>query len=223
MDVLPNRRVKHGDLEAILRGLKPRRELVVEGVAVAADVEVLPGRSLEHHDVTLADTVRRDVHPLAVHRHVTVANELASLVAACTPSGTVGHVVEAKLEHDQQVLAGDPLTTVRLLIEIAELRLEKAVDTASLLLLTKLREVLGALAHTVTTVLARGVVATGAVGDLVRDRALHGVAALSLKEQLRALSTAEPADGTCIAGHEFFFSLRPGAASWGGSRCGGWG
>ena len=62
---------------------------------------------LQGHHVALADPVARDGHPLAVHQHVAVADELAGLGPAGAPAGPEDHVVEAQLEHPQQVLAGD--------------------------------------------------------------------------------------------------------------------
>jgi hypothetical protein len=63
------------------------------------------------------------------------ADELAGLGPAGTPASPVGHVVEAQLEHAQQVLAGDPRLVRGLLVEVHELLLEDAVDATGLLLL----------------------------------------------------------------------------------------
>ncbi len=49
-----------------------------------------------------------------------------------------------RLEQAEQVLAGDALLAVRLVVDLAELLLHEAVDAAGLLLLAQLDEVLGA-------------------------------------------------------------------------------
>ena len=107
--------------------------------------------------------------------------------------GTEHHVVEAQLEHPQQVLAGDALLAARDRVDVAELLLEHAVDAAGLLLLAQLEQVL-ALADAAPAVLARRV-------RLALDRALHGVALGALEEQLHPLAAAEPADGSGVPRH----------------------
>ena len=106
----------------------------------------LAGLVLERDDVALAGTVAGDGHPLAVDEHVAVADQLAGLGPAGAPAGPEDDVVEAQLEHAEQVLAGDALLAVGLFVEVAELLLEHAVDAAGLLLLTQLGQVLGTLA-----------------------------------------------------------------------------
>src|ERR1700677_5388129 len=76
IDVLAERQGEHPDLEAVADGLQPGRQLAVEGVQVATDVEELTRRGLEGHRVPLTDPVARDGHPLAVDQHVPVAGEL---------------------------------------------------------------------------------------------------------------------------------------------------
>src|SRR5580658_5945114 len=220
VDVLPQRRVEHLDGESGIAALQPRRALPVERVHVAPDDEHLAGRLLQRDGLALAHPVARDRHPLPVDEHVAVAHELAGLAAAGSPAGPEDHVVEAHLEHPQQVLAGDAGLAVRLLVEVAELLLQDPVDAAGLLLLAQLGEVLGSLAHAVPAVLAGRVGAAVAVRHGLGDRALERVAALALQEQLRPLAPALPADRTDVSSHQV--PLRPGAASWGGSRCGEW-
>ena len=111
--------------------------------------------SRQGDDVALADPVAGDVDPLAVDPHVAVADELAGLGPAGAPAGAVDDVVEAQLEQAQQVLTGDARLAVGLLVEVAELLLDEAVDAAGLLLLVQLREVLGALLAAGAAVLAR--------------------------------------------------------------------
>ena len=162
--------------------LQPGRELPVEGVHVAADVEELTRRGLEGHHVALAYPVAGDGDPLAVHQHVAVADELAGLGPAGPPSGPEGHVVEALLQHAQEVLAGDPRGPAGLHVQVVELALQQAVDAAGLLLLAQLTQVLGALPHPVPPVLPRRVGAAVPVGHRLGDRAFHRVAAFSLEE-----------------------------------------
>ena len=69
-------------------------------------------------------------------------DELAGLGTGRRPAGAVHDVVEAQLEEPQQVLAGDAVTAVRLLVEVAELPLREAVGEAGLLLLLELEQVL---------------------------------------------------------------------------------
>ena len=129
----------------LVAGLEPRRHLAVERVEVVADDDHGPRLVAERDDVALADPVARDGDPPAVDVDVAVAHELAGLGAAGAPAGAEDDVVEAQLEHAQQVLAGDALLAVGLLVEVAELLLEQAVDAAGLLLLAQLEQVLGAL------------------------------------------------------------------------------
>src|SRR5579875_1793205 len=97
VDVLPERLIEDGHLEALRPGLQPRRDLTVEGVEVVADDDHVPGLALEGDGVTLADPVGRDRHPLAVDQDVAVADELAGLGPAGAPAGTVCDVVQALL------------------------------------------------------------------------------------------------------------------------------
>src|SRR5581483_430530 len=102
-------------------------------------------------------------------------------------------VVEARLQHTEEVLAGDPLLPGRLLVEPAELLLEHPVDPAGLLLLPQLDHVL-ALPDTAAAVLP------GRVGAAL-DGALHRVALGALQEELHLLPAAEPADRAGVTSH----------------------
>src|SRR5581483_4037685 len=134
-----------------------------------------------------------DGHPLAVDRHVAVADELAGLVAAGSEHRPVGDVVEARLQHTEQVLAGDPLLAGGLLVEPAELLLQHSVDAAGLLLLPQLDHVL-ALPDTAAAVLP------GGIGPAL-DGALHRVALRALQEELHLLPAAEAADRAGVTSH----------------------
>ena len=118
----------------------------------------------------------------AVDRPVAVADQLARLAARRGEAEAHEHVVEAALEHPQQVLARDPGLPRRLGVVRAELLLEHAVVAARLLLLTQLDAVLGLL-------LAPAAVLAGRIRAAL-DAALVGQAALALEEQLLALAAA---------------------------------
>src|SRR5204862_8281255 len=114
----------------------------------------------------------------------------------CTRGGeaeAVDDVVEPRLEHPQQLLAGDPRALRGLRVVGAELLLEQAVVAARLLLLAKLEQVLRLL-DPAAAVLARRIAAAF-------DRALLRQAALALEEELHALATAELADWTAVPRH----------------------
>ena len=73
-----------------------------------------------------------------------MAHELAGLRTGAGPSGAVHDVVETELEQTEQVLTRGALLTHGLLVGVAELTLEHAVDGLGLLLLLELGEVLAA-------------------------------------------------------------------------------
>src|SRR5262245_37819734 len=124
---------------------------------------------------------------------MSMANQLPGLAARRGEAEPHQHVVEARLEQAQQVLAGDAVLARGLVVVGAELLLQHLVVAARLLLLAQLKAVLG-LAHAATAVL------TGRVGATL-DPALVGEAALTLEEELLALSTALLALRRGIAGH----------------------
>src|SRR5207249_3361998 len=105
----------------------------------------------------------------------------------------VDDVVQPRLEHPQQRLAGDARALGGLGVVRAELLLEQAVEAARLLLLAQLEQVLGLL-DPAAAVLARRVAAA-------LDRALLGQAALALQEQLHALAAALLALGRAVTRH----------------------
>src|SRR5439155_11963899 len=194
VDVLASRLVEHRDTERVVARFEPRRRETVERVEVVAQHDH-PPRLVAHLDnVALAHLVARDRHPPAVDVDVAVADELPALGPARPPSGAEHHVVEPHLEHAEEVLAGDTAPAVGLLVEVAELLLEHAVDAARLLLLAQLEQVLG-LTHPAAAVLAGRVRAA-------LDRPLHRVALCALEEQLHLLAPAQPADRTRVAGHQ---------------------
>src|SRR5439155_2097811 len=102
-------------------------------------------------------------------------------------------VVEAGLEHPQQLLARHAGALGRLLVVVAELLLEQAVVAARLLLFTQLQQVL-ALLDAAAAVLARRIRAT-------LDRALLRQAPLALEEELHPLAAADAALRTQVSSH----------------------
>src|SRR6187397_71902 len=124
---------------------------------------------------------------------MTVPHELAGLRARGGEAEPVDDVVESRLQHAQQVVAGDATLLRRLLVVVAELLLEQPVVAARLLLLAQLQQVL-ALLDPAAAVLARRVGAA-------LNRALLRQAALALEEELHPLAAADAALGSEVAGH----------------------
>src|SRR5690606_7483189 len=96
--------------------------------------------------VTGLDLVRRQVHELAVDGHAAVADQLARGRAGHGEAHAVDDVVQAGLQHLQEVLAGVALAGGGLLVIVAELALQQAIDALDLLLLAKLERVVRELA-----------------------------------------------------------------------------
>ena len=131
-----------------------------------------------------------------------MANQLARLGARGGHAHAVDGVVEAALQQLQQRLAGDAAAGALGLFEVAaELIFQHAVDALDLLLLAQLHAVADHLGLAQPAVLARGHVA-------LLDRALLGVAALTLEEQLHALAAAQSANGSVISSHKLVTSIQ---------------
>src|SRR2546421_2502635 len=122
-----------------------------------------------------------------------VTDELPRLRARRGKAEPVDDVVEARLEHPEQVLACDPRALGRLRVVGAELLLEQAVIAARLLLLAQLQQIFGLL-DAAAAVLARRIRAPF-------DRTLLRQAALTLEEELHALPAALLALRGTVAGH----------------------
>src|SRR6266542_1970434 len=178
--------------EVVVVGLEPGRDGGRQVGRVADDLSRRRARR-DRDDVVGLALVARDVDPAAVHLEVPVPHELASLRPGGGEAEPVDDVVQPRLEHPQQVLAGDAGPAGRLGVVRPELLLEQAVVPARLLLLAQLQQVLGLL-DAAAAVLARRVRAA-------LDGALLGQAALALEEELHALPAALLALGTAIAGH----------------------
>src|SRR3954447_19756351 len=191
-DLPPLRPTQHLGREAVVVGLQPRGDLARE-LGRVGDGLLGRRRALDGDHVALPDLVARDVHAAAVDRPVPVTDELAGLAPGGGEAEADEHVVQAGLEHPQQVLARDAGLARGLVVVVAELLLEHAVVPAGLLLLAQLQAVL-ALLHAPAAVLAGRVVAP-------LDAALVGQAALALEEELLALAAALLALGRCVTRH----------------------
>src|SRR5579885_237273 len=176
---------------------------------------LLPALLGHAHHLVDVDDERGDGDRLAVDLEVSVAHELARLRDRAREAEPVDHVVEPALEQHQQVLARDPRHPLGVLEVAGELLLEHPVDALYLLLLAQPDREFGK---------ARARLAVRA-GRIVAplDRALVGVAALALEEELQAFAPAEPAYRTQVSRHWCLRlrRLRPAAAWADGSRCAG--
>src|SRR5262249_23550875 len=147
------------------------------------DRRVLLAASEHGDDVPFLDRVRRDVDFLAVDEEVAVTHQLARLRPRRREAEAVDDVVEPPLEELQQRDAGDAARAFGGLEVPAELILEDAVDALHLLLLAQLKAVAGELRFPRLAVLPGREIA-------LLDRALLGVAALALEEELHRLAAA---------------------------------
>src|SRR5581483_10140186 len=129
----------------------------------------------------------------AVDLEVAVVDQLARLLARGAEAEAVDDVVEPQLEVAEQVEARDAALADRGVEVVAELLLEEAVGAARLLLGAQLQAVVGRLPA------ARLAVDAGRHRAAL-DGALGRVAALALQIELRALTPAEPADGSVVVG-----------------------
>src|ERR1044072_2260021 len=209
-DLAPLRSAQHLRRQRVVVGLQPGGDLPGQ-LGRVADRSVSPAGGLDRDHVAVPPLVAGDVDAAAVDRPVPVPDQLASLTPRGGEAEAHEHVVEAALEHAQQVLAGDARLAAGLLVVGAELTLEHAVVAARLLLLAQLDAVL-ALSLTPAAVVARRVGAA-------LDAALVGQAALALEEELLALPPALLALRTGVTCHGGD-SPRRAAACAAGSRCG---
>src|SRR5215218_2637819 len=180
-DLAPLGLAQHLRRQRVMVRLQPGRHLAGQLRRLADRLRCTAG-GLNRDHVAVAQRVARDVDAATVDRPVAMPDQLARLAARRGEAKADEHVVEAALEHAQQVLAGDARLTAGLLVVRAELTLEHAVVAPRLLLLTQLDAVL-ALSLTPAAVVARRVGAT-------LDAALVGEAALALEEKLLALPPA---------------------------------
>src|SRR5439155_3682762 len=112
--------------EVVVVGLQPRRNRRREIRRVADDLRRRRA-GCDRDDIVRPNLVAGDVDAPTVHVEMTMANELAGLGARGGKAEAVDDVVESRLEHPQQRLAGHAGTPRRLLVVRAELLLEQAV------------------------------------------------------------------------------------------------
>ena len=112
----------------------------VETSSVAARiVSVADESGLDRDHVFGTHLVGGDVDAAAVDQPVAVADQLARLAPRGGEAEADEHVVEARLEQPQQVLAGDAVLARSLVVVGAELFLQHLVVAARLLLLAQLQ------------------------------------------------------------------------------------
>src|SRR6476659_8585324 len=139
-----------------------------------------------------------------------VPDELPRLGAGSCKAEPVDDVVEARLEHSEQVLARDARFAARLVVVIRELLLEHAVIALGLLLLAQLEQVL-ALLDAAAAVLAGRIRAAFDVHFSVRQRSPLRNSFMPSRRHFLHLASVERA---------MPLPPRPAAACAGGSRCG---
>src|ERR1700722_6222002 len=205
-DLPPLRLAEHLRRQPVVVGLQPRGDLAGQlgGVPASLHCTVLGGRVQGDH-VAIPQLIARDVHPAAVDRPVAVQDQLAGLAPRGGEAEPDEHVVEAKLEHPEQVLARHPGLARGLGVVDPELALEHAVIALGLLLLTQLNAVL-ALLLTAAAMIARRVRAS-------LDAALVGQATLALEEQLLSLAAALLALWACVSSHDLDAPALSGTAA----------
>src|SRR5688572_115648 len=144
--------------------------------------------------VARLELIRRDVHDLLVDLDAAMADELARFRARRSEAHPVHDVVEARLEHPQEVLAGRAFDLRGLLVIVAELPLEHAVHAAQLLLLAQLHAIIRqALAPLTGT----------AWGYFELALALERLEP-ALQEQVSAFATRKLAGWASVSRHVFF-------------------
>src|SRR3990172_5420426 len=198
VDVRPGRMLLHLGAERVDIPLQP-----LWGAASLGHVLELPEispltRSLAHLDlVPRLNQHGGNIGAPAVHLEVPVGDQLPALGPALGEIQPVHHVVQAALQHLQQVLAGQAALLQRLRIVAAELGLRDIVDAAGLLLLPQLPLGFGdppaAELRLATVFSGRKVAAL--------ESALGGGAALALEKELLALPSSQFADRIGVLSH----------------------
>src|SRR5689334_12085038 len=176
------------------------------GVTRGQDRRVILAAFPDRNQVADFHQRRGDVALAAVDFNVTVAHDLAGLVAAGAETDAVDDAVQTALQVVHQIVAGDTLLQGGLFEAGAELALQHAVNAADFLLFAKLQAVADDLRFAILAMLS---------GDEVAlfDGALLAVTALAFEIEFHPLAPALPADGTDVSCH----LLRPYLSSY---RCG---
>src|SRR5438132_1267678 len=166
---------------------------LLAGVERIFDAGDLVALVLDRDHIADANGVRGDVDEPAVDGDVSMRNELPGVTARGGKPDPVDDVVQPRLQKAEQVETGDA-RHLRGPVEVEpELALEQEVDAARALLGPQLDPVVGHFAPPDLGVHAGWHRAP--VESALRE------ALLPLEEELDALATAVPADGTFVAGH----------------------
>src|SRR6266446_7596229 len=187
-------------LELLALLFEPRHSvLALRNVARFQHHGILVHLFLDGHFLAHVDEVRRDVDLLRVHADVAVQHQLARLRTRRRQSRAPHDVIQAALEHDDEVLARGALGARGFLKIIAELPLEQPVGALDLLLLAQLQAVSRDLRAPRLPVLPRHEVA-------LLNRALLRKATQAFQKQLLPFPAAQAAD--CISvSCQLLFSL----------------
>ena len=137
-------------------------------------------------------------------------DQLSSLGSRLGDAQPVDHIIEAQLQHLQQVLAGCARAAVGFGKHALELTLEDAVALAYLLLFLEPVSIVGDLAPTRRSLAGRLIAPV--------NRALRANATFALEHQLFAGASADSADGSGVSSH-WRFSLSVVVV---GCGCPGW-
>ena len=97
---------------------------------------------LDRDDIAWANEERRNVYRLAVNEEMAVENDLTGCLTGRSKIEAVNNIVKAALEQLDEVITGNTAEACCLLVRVAELALENAIEAADLLLLAKLDTVL---------------------------------------------------------------------------------
>lgn len=146
------------------------------------DAQLLGSLFRQGNDVASLDLVGGQVDRLAVDGHAAVADQLTGGRTGNSKTHAVDNVVQAGFQQLQQVLAGVALLGRGLLVVVAELTLQQAVDALDLLLFTQLQAVVGSALTGSTAMLTRFGIKLG----FVRDRA-----ASALQKQICAFAAGK--------------------------------
>src|SRR5262245_61577163 len=165
------------------------------------DRRILLRASKDGDDVAFLHRVRRDVHLLAIHQEVAVADQLTGLRPRRRQSQPIDDVVEPPFQELEQRHAGYAARALGGLEVAAELILEHPVDALHLLLLAQLQAVASELRLPRLAVLSGREIA-------LFDGALLRVAPFPLEEQLHRLTATETTNRTNITSHQISLKNR---------------
>src|SRR5207302_697431 len=107
IDLGPLRQLQDLARQPLVVGLEPGRDGSRE-IGRVANHLLRGAAGCQRDDVVGTNLVARDVHAAPVHVEVAVTDELARLGARRGEAEPVDDVVEARLEHPQELLARDP-------------------------------------------------------------------------------------------------------------------